>query len=236
MLDTIVLGARRTLNFARRCGAVNFLLTSSGAVYGRQPPGVSHLPEDYPGAPDVTRPVSAYGEGKRLAEMLCALYARETELKPKIARCFAFVGPYLRLDIHFAIGNFIRDGLRGGPVQVEGDGSPYRSYLYTADLAIWLWTILGKGEASRPYNVGSEEAIRIADLAGRVANQFSPRLDVRIGQAQAVGVAAHRYIPSVKRAREELGLRQWIPLDAAIQKTIRWNRCRLATGLSISHA
>jgi nucleoside-diphosphate-sugar epimerase len=223
LLDTIVVGTRRVLDFAVACGARKFLLTSSGVVYGKQPDDLTHIPEDYPGAPDPLDPKSAYGQGKRMAEHLCSLYARADDLQPKIARCFAFVGPYLPLDIHFAIGNFIRDGLNGGPIVVQGDGTPRRSYLYGADLAIWLWTILIHGSALRPYNVGSEFAISIADLAKVVANISHPALKILITIPATSNNPSEQYIPSTKLAREELGLSQWIDLGVAIHKSNKWS-------------
>jgi len=223
MFDTIVEGTRRTLEFARHSGAKKILLASSGAVYGRQPSELTHLPEEYSGGPEQTDPHWAYGEGKRAAEMLCALYARQHGLEPKIARCFAFVGPYLPLDIHFAIGNFIRDGLKGGPIQVNGDGTPFRSYLYAADLAVWLWTILFHGQPGHPYNVGSEDGRPIGAMANAVA-KIASGLPVTIGQRPQQSNSVSRYVPQTRRAAAELGLQTWISLEDGLTRTWNYHR------------
>jgi dTDP-glucose 4,6-dehydratase len=212
------------LEFAASHGTRKLLFVSSGAVYGRQPSGMTHVPEDYSGAPDPTDPGSAYGEGKRAAELLCSMSAGNQGLETKIARCFAFVGPHLPLDAHFAIGNFVRDGLRGSPIQVRGDGTPYRSYLYAADLAVWLWTILFRGKSCHPYNVGSEEALTISQLAHAVAAAFKPTAIVIIDKKPVPGVATLRYIPGTTRAQEELGLQTRINLKKAIEQTICWHK------------
>ena len=222
MLDTIVDGTRRTLEFASCCGAQKFLLISSGAVYGKQPPDITHIPEDYNGAPDTQYPQSAYGEGKRIAELSCAIHSRQYGIETKIARCFAFVGPYLPLNTHFAIGNFIHDGLRGGLIRVNGDGTPYRSYLYAADLAIWLWTVLVRGASCRPYNIGSELDVTISALAQTVAGLFQPPVNVHIIGRPVRGQAAERYVPSTQRVRADLGVSEAFDLKESILRTIQW--------------
>jgi len=222
MFDTIVEGTRRALQFSIASSAGKFLLVSSGAVYGNQPPQLTHLAESFEGGPDPLNPASAYAEGKRSAEMLCALAASPRIAIP-IARCFAFVGPYMALDTHFAIGNFINDRLNNGdPIQVQGDGSAVRSYLYASDLMVWLWTILFKGESRRAYNVGSEEALNIATLAREVAVALPPEVAVNIAGSPKPGAVVHRYVPSTARAREELGLAAEVPLREAIQRTHNW--------------
>lgn len=92
MLSTILAGTERTLDLAATAGTRKLLLTSSGAVYGPQPPTLTHVPEDFVGAPDPLLPHSVYGEGKRASELMCAL-AAQTGVEVKVARCYAFLGP-----------------------------------------------------------------------------------------------------------------------------------------------
>jgi dTDP-glucose 4,6-dehydratase len=168
-------------------------------------------------------PNSAYGEGKRVGELLCAIAHKEHGLETTIARCFAFVGPHLPLDAHFAIGNFIRDAIKGEPITVQ-DGSPYRSYLYAADLAIWLWTILFKGEACHPYNVGSDQEITIADLADNVASTFNNSVAVLSNSTPDFKSSVSRYVPFVGRAGSEMSLRVLVSLNQSIRRTGAWHR------------
>lgn len=232
MFDVCVEGTRRALELASKKRAVRMLFTSSGAVYGRQPPELSHIPEDFTGGPDPLNPKNAYAEGKRAAEQLCAIAGRAppagSGLHISIARCFAFVGPHLPLDTHFAIGNFIRDALAGGPIRVNGDGTPYRSYLYAADLAEWLITIFLRGQAGRAYNVGSEEAVSIAALAACVADVMASerpdreRPQVQIAKQAEPGAAATRYVPDCSRALAELGLPAASCVSDSICRTLIW--------------
>lgn len=217
----IVRSARHVLELAKFCGARQFLFVSSGAVYGKQLGRVTHREEESPGGP--LTPDSAYGEGKLVAERLCADYAREWGFQAKIARGFSFLGPYLALDAQLASGNFIRDALRGRAIEIQGDGTPLRSYLYGADLAAWLWTILLRGENSRPYNVGSERSMSILELARMVGRVLKPGIPIHIQQKPVPGKPADNYVPSTHRAQTELGLSETIEPEEAIRRTALWN-------------
>jgi nucleoside-diphosphate-sugar epimerase len=223
MFDAIVGGTRRVLDFVEQAGTRKLLLTSSGAVYGRQPSDLTHVSEDYAGAPDPLAPASAYGEGKRVAEHLCALHARQHSYEVKVARCFAFVGPHLPLDGSFAIGNFLRNALRGETIQIAGDGRPTRSYLYAADLAVWLWTLLFQAPSGRAFNVGSAEALTIAQLAATVDAALGVRAGWHVAQEPDPSRPRSHYVPDVFRAKRELDLDVRIPLDEAIRKTLAWH-------------
>lgn len=219
----MVAGAARMLEMAKARGTRRFLFTSSGAVYGEQPDQMSHILEDYPGS---SNGLTAYGEAKLESERVCRQCAQESGIELALARCFTFVGPHLPLDLNFAIGNFIGDALAGRTIRIGGDGTPVRSYLYAADLAIWLWTLLLQpvGVSSEPqvYNVGSGEAISIEELARMVVEELNSSLRVEIAQTQKPGAPRQRYVPDVTKAEKQLGLRPLIPLRQAIRRTADW--------------
>jgi nucleoside-diphosphate-sugar epimerase len=227
MIDTIVQGTRRVLEFAQAVKAKRFLLTSSGGTYGAQPSNMSHFPEDYMGGPDPLRADSAYGEGKRLAEFLCSVSYHKYGLESVIARCFAFVGPYLPLDTHFAVGNFIRDAMSGSTIHIAGDGTPHRSYLYGADMAQWLFTLLAFGQPIRAYHVGSESSLSIFDIASTVADTIG-RIDNRKVAIQVAkksnGGPPSKYVPFTERSRTEFKLQENFSLAEAIELTVKWHR------------
>lgn len=201
-------------------GVRRILYASSGAVYGRQPPELDQLPEDFAADPAT---VSPYGRLKQRTERRLL----DSGCDCVIVRGFAFIGPYLPLGNKFAAGSFIRDALNGGPIVIEGGGRTVRSYLYAADLAIWLLTLLLLGKRGRAYNIGNDQALTIGDLAQRITRRAAVASGIEMRQPPGEGLA-DRYVPDIRRARDEAALSAWIGTDAAIDRTLKWHRPSLA--------
>ncbi len=217
--DQIVNGTRNLLDLAIATGAVRFMLTSSGGVYGPAPPGCDRFTEDYLGTADPLNPGNAYSVGKRASEHLCALYQEQHGLQTVIARCFAFVGRDLPLDAHFAIGNFIRDALWRPEIVVGGNGSPVRSYMDQRDLARWLLVLLERGPGGEAFNVGSDEGHSVRDIAYLVRDLLAPGKPVRIVGASNDNNPRNVYVPSIDKTRAALGLALRHSLSEAIVET-----------------
>jgi dTDP-glucose 4,6-dehydratase len=221
-LDGDFSAMRRVLELARTRGTSRLLFTSSGAVYGKQPADLLRIAEDYAGAPLTTDLNSSYGQSKRISEFLCSVWSQVYGFDAIICRLFTFMGPLLPLDANYAVGNFVRDAMAGGPVRISGDGTPYRSYLYAADLAIWLWVLLMRGEAGTAYNVGSPHEISILDLASRVRDVVAPSAEICTERQPVPGAPQLRYVPATDRAAN-LGLQAWIPLEEGLRRMCEWH-------------
>jgi len=222
--DQILTGTRNMLALALRAGRPRFLLTSSGGVYGRFPDGISHVTESHFGIPDPLDPRSAYSIAKRASEHLCALAGSEHGLPVVICRPFAFCGQDLPLDVHFAVGNFIRDALWKEKITVSGDGSPVRSYLDQDDLAAWLTSLLTDGQSGEAYNLGSDEPISILDLAHLVRDLIAPGKRVEVLKSGDGTAARQYYVPDISKITKALGVRKTISLKDSILKAAQANR------------
>ena len=194
------------------------LYVSSGAVYGKQPAGMVHIPEEY-----LPSDIAELPDGKRdyAAAKLDAEAAVKNlgwqGLSVSIARCFAFAGPWLPRNQHFAIGNFIEDGLQGRTITVKARKRVYRSYMYADDLVDWMMTIAFHASPECPvYNVGSDQAVLMGDLARLVANEFGVEACI----PEITDADVDRYIPSTEKAKRELGLTLRHDLLSAIRYTL----------------
>jgi nucleoside-diphosphate-sugar epimerase len=218
-------GALRVLEFARQSGVHRFLEVSSGAVYGKQPESLDRISESFSGAPDLVEFRSGLGEGKRVSEYLTLTYGKAYSFDSTVARCFSFFGPYLPFE-WYAVGNFVNDAINKRPILIEGDGKPVRSYLYAADLAVWLWAILVRGTPNEIYNVGSEEPTSLREIAQIIGNAQVPasRVEVR-GDLSRVN-QRNIYVPSTAKARETLGLKQHLSLEEGAHRTLNFYHSR----------
>lgn len=174
------------------------LYVSSGAAYGKQSAMMSHIDEGY--SPQTLKNLEpgkiAYAESKRISERYIKGLG-DKGFDVAIARCFSFVGPYLPRDQHFAIGNFIENGLKGNSIVVKANHPVYRSYLYADDLVSWLIIILKSAAPSCPVvNVGSDQEILITDLATMVASYFR----VNVCCPKQSDTAIDRYVPRIDKA------------------------------------
>ncbi|NQV75650.1 MAG: NAD(P)-dependent oxidoreductase [Bacteroidetes bacterium] len=194
------------------------LYVSSGAVYGTQPPETIHINESYKFSDPNDIPVGKrdYVVAKRAAEELIKELG-DQGLKVSIARCFSFVGPWLPRDQHFAVGNFIADGIAGRSIRVKANHVVYRSYMYADDLVVWLMSILESSSTDCPiYNVGSDEEISLFDLADKIASYFNvPSIIGKINNKKV-----DRYLPSVNKARKNLQLDIKFDLNSSINESI----------------
>lgn len=219
MRDTIVDGTKNVIEFAVKNNAERLLFVSSGAVYGKNSNISSGFKENDFNKLDFLDPLNSYSLSKQHAEHLCALYARKYNISFVIARCFAFVGPYLPLNAHFAIGNFIKEAINGNDIIIKGDGKTIRSYLYADDLAEWLITILLQGNEGEAYNVGSRNKISIYNLAKTVSEALEGQSKIQITGEESDIIDS--YFPNTEKIMKDLNVIEKHSLVDSIKLTAK---------------
>ncbi len=207
--DSIIHSARKHGNCPR------VLNLSSGAVYGAQPMDLLLRPED--NAKILEELDDDYQASKIVSEDMLRVVSNQKIVNAISPRLFTFYGPGLPIDRHFAIGNFIRDGLSGVPVRVLGSPDTRRSYMFPTDLVSWLLkSILDPKD--RNFNIGSENSISMLELATMVSNLTSRKGVVLLNPE----TAANNYVPGTKSFRSVYGASENTELEKGLRQWAKW--------------
>jgi len=222
--ETNTVGTLRILRAANLLEDVQkFVLLSSGLVYGAQPWELPQIDEKFAGPLRSNDVNAVYAESKRFAEVLAQCAISESKLPVVTLRPFAFVGPYQSLQLPWAVTDFIRDSLNGGPIRIMGDGVTVRTIMYASDYAFWVLAALAGGRPRETYNVGSAEPVDLLTLARTITRFFAPVPEIRMRVGQS-GHDRNRFVPDTTKIQRELGVSQTVSLEAALQKSIEWHR------------
>ena len=207
-----------------------FLFYSSSEIYGDPQPEAIPTPETYRGNVSCTGPRACYDESKRFGETLCVIYAQQHGIPTKMARPFNNYGPGLKITDKRVIPDFARDILAGRDIVMYSDGTPRRTFCYSADAIIGYYKVLVKGHAGEPYNIGIEKPeISMTELAQKAIDTAKDLFGYRgrlIHDANPEGQYLvdnpNRRCPNIDKAREHLGYNPTIHVDEGLRRALIW--------------
>jgi UDP-glucose 4-epimerase len=209
-LVTNVQGTEVVLDHCNRFGK-RVLIASTSEVYGDHR---EEIPLDET-ARRIYGPTTqrrwAYADSKAMDEFLALAHHHERGLDCVIARLFNTVGPRQSGQYGMVIPNFVANALAGRPLEIHGDGTQTRCFCHVDDTIRALRGLMDDGGSGEIYNVGSQERIRIVDLAERVLDltgSSSELVYVPYEQVYAEGIEdmLHR-IPSTDKIAAAIGWR-----------------------------
>ena len=227
MVQTLLTGTHGTYNMlalAERLGA-RLLYTSTSEIYGD--PEVHPQPETYWGNVNTLGPRSCYDEGKRVGEAYCYAFAKQRGSQVRIARIFNTFGPRMDPADGRVVSNFILAALRGEAMQIYGDGSQTRSFMYVDDLVRGLIALMESGDEVNctPVNLGNPQEYTIrawAEIVGRLIVEEKGVVPVPIKCIAASADDPKQRKPDIRRAKELLDWEPVVPVLEGVRKTVAY--------------
>ncbi len=165
------------------------------------------------------RPTSPYAAGKLGGEAYCHAYHRSYGLDVRIARLFSVYGAGM---YRFAIHDIIRK-VQANPseIQILGDGTQIRDYLYIDDAVRGLELIATEAQPGEEYNLASGIPVRLLDLTRTIA-ELMGHPDIRIAPTgRSFPGDTHRWFADISKIRA-LGFEPSVDLRSGLQRTIAW--------------
>ena len=197
------------------------LLASTSEVYGKGARKTFAEGDDLVfGA--TTRARWSYGCSKAIDEFLALAYWRSRKLPVVILRLFNTVGPRQVGQYGMVVPRFVRQALDGGPITVYGDGEQVRCFTHVRDVVEAVVRLTDCAEAvGEIFNIGSGEAVTIAELAERVRALVNPKAKIlRIPYEEAYGTGFEDIrvrVPDVSKLRRAIRFQPTMTLDEILQ-------------------
>lgn len=193
-----------------------FMHLSSGAVYGKQEIMNSKLSEN--GLKENSNHLeTSYSKVKFDLERIVEKADQSSIVRGTNPRLFAFAGPGIALDAHFAVGNFLHDALSKREIELKGNPLTERSYLYPTDMVTWLIACLAN-PTLEPTHIGSDVALSMQEIAG-VTSKSTSNVPITNGNSLAPQTS---YVPETKKTRERYGLKQEVDFAESIKRWAAW--------------
>ncbi|MGQ4556057.1 NAD-dependent epimerase/dehydratase family protein [Halobellus sp. GM3] len=207
-------GTRAVLERARAEDA-RVVIASSAAVYGT--PSELPVSETCP-----TDPQSPYGADKLAADAYASVYANVYDLRVVPLRYFNVYGPGQRGPYSGVVDAFLERAFADEPLSVHGDGEQTRDFVHVFDVVRANLAAAETPYTGVPFNVGTGESVTIRELADIVREAVGTDAGVRYENERPGDVRHSR--ASTKRARDRLGFRSRIPLEAGIDHLVSHRR------------
>lgn len=222
-IETIIGGTQKILDLSSRLpNLIKFIHISSNKIYGNN---FSTIPLYESNSTIIGyNSQDVYSECKRMSETICKSYISEFHLPITIVRPFAFIGPFQHLDKPWAINNFIRDAILGGPIRILGNELSSKSYMYGSDLANYMLNILVFGKIGEAYNVGSSNPITLIDLANKIKNIINTEIEIKVKSSKDNYSKTILDVPHTSKIGNELNIKEAFGIDEALKRTIMWNK------------
>jgi UDP-glucose 4-epimerase len=216
-VESNVLGSLRLIELCREHGVRKLVFVSSGGtVYGV--PRTTPVAEDHP-----TEPISSYGIHKLMVEKYLALAHHLQGLDYRIVRPANLYGPRQRLDTaQGAVAVFLDRALRDQPIQIWGDGSVVRDYVYIADAVEAMLKAASYEGTQRVFNIGSGKGASLNDLVAEIEKLLGRRVQVEHSAPRVLDVPVN--VLDASLAERHLGWRASTPLGEGLRRTCEWLR------------
>lgn len=214
-MESNVVGTFNMLEAAKQNNVEKFIFASSGATIGEVEPPINEE--------KVQRPVSPYGTSKLAGEAYCSSYYRTFGIKTVALRFGNVYGP-LSKHKNSVVAKFIKQAFAGETLEIYGDGSQTRDFIYIDDLVQAIMLSVNSNIGGEVFQIATFRETTVNEIAGKIADLMKNRAGIQVNiihGEQRLGDVKRNY-SDISKAEKMLGYSPKFDLDKGLQKTFEY--------------